>query len=325
MRATRRAFTLIELLVVIAIIALLIGLLLPAVQKVRESAARTACANKLKQIGLAVHGFELVNGYLPPGASGGPDGQTDFLSVFARLVAFLELDSLEPLSYTPGSEGPSQAMGRVRVGLFLCPDDPNALPTEAIPWYPSTYGVNMGNWRSWNQTTGAGGDGAFPIVAIPPRRRGLTLAEVTDGLGNTVGIAEGKAHVIYMSNPGVYAAAPPVTPADLFTIGDSNSFGGGRYNWASGYVWSTGLTFAFPPNTPVLYYDPSLSRPVEMDWTGGSFGDIAAMTARSYHPGGVNTLFMDGAVRFTGNSIPQVTWRALGTRNGGEPVSGADF
>jgi prepilin-type processing-associated H-X9-DG protein len=76
----------------------------------------------------------------------------------------------------------------------------------------------------------------------------------------------------------------------------------------------------FPPNTPVLYTNPADGITYDVDWAGGTVLDYDAITARSYHTGGVNTLFMDGSVRFITNSIPQMTWRALGTRNGGEVV-----
>jgi prepilin-type processing-associated H-X9-DG protein len=80
------------------------------------------------------------------------------------------------------------------------------------------------------------------------------------------------------------------------------------------------LTFVFPPNTVVPYVNPSDGQTHDVDWTGGAPIAHVAATARSYHAGGVNALFMDGSVRFIANSIPQATWRALGTRNGGEPV-----
>jgi prepilin-type processing-associated H-X9-DG protein len=310
---------------VIAIIAVLVGLLLPAVQKLRESAARATCANKLRQIGLAVHNFETANGYLPPAASWGPEGQVESYSVLARILPFLELDSLDRLSHLPSPQSGSQAMSCYRAGLFLCPDEPNGGPDGSLPWYPSTYAINLGDWRTVYGATLTGGNGVFPVVGIPPCRRGLAVTEITDGTASTVGMAEAKAHQLCLYISGVTAADPPTTPADMFAIGGTVGYVAARNAWGIGSVWSTGLTFAFSPNTPVLYGSPLAGKPVDVDWTAGSFGDFAAMTARSYHPGGVNTLYMDGAVRFTSNSIPQLTWRALGTRNGGEVVSGADF
>ena len=81
-----------------------------------------------------------------------------------------------------------------------------------------------------------------------------------------------------------------------------------------------GLTFVFPPNTTVLYINLSDGKAYDVDWFGGILYSFGVVTSRSYHAGGVDTLLMDGSVRFITNSIPQLTWRALGTRNGGEIV-----
>jgi prepilin-type processing-associated H-X9-DG protein len=99
----------------------------------------------------------------------------------------------------------------------------------------------------------------------------------------------------------------------------------GHRNWTDATAPQTGLTFVFPPNTVVPYRNPTDGVTYDVDWVCGSFVQYGAITARSYHAGGVNTSFVDGSVRFVTNSIPQLTWRALGTRNGGEVVDASAY
>src|SRR6478736_8527298 len=122
LRLRRRGFTLIELLVVIAIIAILSGLLLPAVQKVREAAARMKCSNNLKQLGLAMHNYEGAYHAFPQGRNQYPK----VVSAPARLLAFVEQDNLQRLVNYDGTLADPQnaAASRTRVGLFVCPSDP---------------------------------------------------------------------------------------------------------------------------------------------------------------------------------------------------------
>src|SRR3954468_3712123 len=125
----RSAFTLIELLVVIAIIAVLIGLLLPAVQKVREAAARTRCANNLKQIGLAVHGYLNANDKLPPNGvftyTGGAVAQTSPWSASARILPFIEQEALFRTIDFSTPYGTQVFVSSKRVGTFICPSEVN--------------------------------------------------------------------------------------------------------------------------------------------------------------------------------------------------------
>jgi prepilin-type N-terminal cleavage/methylation domain-containing protein/prepilin-type processing-associated H-X9-DG protein len=327
MRPFRRAaFTLIELLVVIAIVAVLIGLLLPAVQKVREAANRNKCQNNLKQIGLAVHNFENANGCLPPNGSWEthistvPFGGIPY-SVHARLLAYVEETALAQLVDVKGAANTQQAVISKRVGVYFCPSDPNdKLSGGPFFSYPTTYAAGWSLWQTENSNTGQFGTGAFPGTSYP-NQKGLRLLEITDGLTNTIGFSEVKAlGPLLVFAADIAPAPPPASPADVAVLGGDFTADGARASWALGTEFYTGLTFLFPPNTVIPYVNPMDGKVYDVEWGGGISISFAAVTARSYHPSGVNTLFMDGSVKFITNSIDQTTWRSLGTRNGGEVV-----
>jgi prepilin-type N-terminal cleavage/methylation domain-containing protein/prepilin-type processing-associated H-X9-DG protein len=328
----RRGFTLVEILVVIAIIAVLVGLLLPAVQQLRARAARTGCQNNLHQLGMALNAFESANGYLPPAGSPRPTGAVGNYSIFVPLLPYLEEDALYRLAEQTNAAGVNQALATYKVDLLTCPSDTN-VETTFRGWgsYPACYGVNLGDWFIWNGATGEGGNGVFPYCYAPnfghPRRYGIRLSDITDGASTTVALAEVKAGQAWVSNMSTSVAPipPPTAPADL-PVAANLAPQGGHINWVLADEAWMGLTFAFPPNTymPYLFTYDGVTYDVDW-WTSHSVQQYAAFNARSYHKGGVNTLFADGSVRFITDSIPQLTWRALGTRNGGEVVSGADF
>jgi len=318
----RQAFTLIELLVVIAIIAVLIALLLPAVQSAREAARKTQCKNNLKQIGLGLHNYEATFTTFPP-AGFYPVGATssDTYSALARILPYLEQSGLYNLvDFNLAANSQPQVMAQ-RVAPYLCPDEINDKARPTVPVrYPLNYAVNVGTWFVWDPNSGQVGNGALPI------NRSNRIADFIDGTSNTIGLAEVKAYQSYMlgtGNPNALNAPPPTTAADTLAYGGSLKAAAGHTGWTEGQTFHTGFTFAHVPNTDVIYTDPT--GQYDVDYISNRDGSSAtkmsydAVTARSYHSGNiVNVLLMDGSVKTISENIDLGTWRALGTRAGGE-------
>jgi prepilin-type N-terminal cleavage/methylation domain-containing protein/prepilin-type processing-associated H-X9-DG protein len=335
-RSRQIAFTLVELLVVIAIIAILIGLLLPAVQKVREAGARAKCQNNLKQIGLALHSYEGVNGCFPPNGALSPISNVQgycpahFYSALVRILPYVEQSALySQIDFAAAVMQPEIASQRV--GLYVCPSDPNDRtsdgPAPQFPGepfgYPTCYGAAVGDWLVFDYAKNTGGNGALAAAGFPSTK-GVRLLDITDGTSTTIGFAEVKAHGPDLGLAAPAPAVAPLTPSGVVALNGVFFPQLGHSAWPMGLPPWTAVTFVFPPNTPVLYSSAADGHTYDIDWGNSWTTSYAAVTSRSYHTGGVNTLFMDGSVKFITNSIDQMTWRALGTRNGGEPVTVPD-
>jgi len=290
----KAGFTLIELLVVIAIIAVLVGLLLPAVQKVREAAARTKCTNNLKQIGLGMHNHHSAHGAFPVGYNSrslttNGDGLGPGWGWAAYLLPYVEQNALHrQIDFTRDIADPYHAAARVTsIPIYLCPSD-NARPTFTVlggggPICDVAFANYVGLGGQLEVT-----DNPDINTGVLLRNRAYRIADIPDGTSSTLMVSERQSRRSPMTtwtgavtnainppiNPGYEEEGPPTLV--LMNIGEAAD--------------------ARTPNNPLDHVeDPS-----------------------SFHLGGVNALFCDGSVHFIRNSIDPYTWAGLGTREGSE-------
>ena len=333
-----RGFTLVELLVVIAIIGILIALLLPAVQSAREATRNLNCKNNLKQVGLAVHNYLGTNKVLPPSMALTRGVTGTNWSAQARLLPYIEGGALYSNIDFNKPYGSDVMLGDVplqtfRVPTYLCPSelkDELRLKNGNPYHYPLNYGLNMGLWFIWDPTSRTTGDGAF----YPNSE--VSAAHFKDGMSNTLCAAEVKAYNPYFRNGGSAGPTPP-TPEQICGLGGDFKQNSGHTEWVDGRSHQTGVTATFTPNTQVFCQQSvtaedgsSYTETVDVDWTnmqeGKSLDTVtyAAVTSRSYHPGTVNVVLMDGSVRAIADGIELALWRGLATRNGGEANVGLE-
>jgi prepilin-type N-terminal cleavage/methylation domain-containing protein/prepilin-type processing-associated H-X9-DG protein len=331
----RRGFTLIELLVVIAIIAVLIALLLPAVQAAREAARRMQCTNNLKQLGLALANYEGVEGVLPPSvvvARNGTAFWSNGWSINGRLLPYLEKSAtFNAINFTLNYSAPDNTtIGQLTIAGYGCPSEvrPQPKQTTTGQYGVANYNWNVGDWYVFGGIGAAGSRGVFGA------NRCRRLSELTDGTSNTVIASEVKTYQAVLtkctlstvSEPGSIPppTADPYASVPEYRSGSCTLNANGHGEWVDGAALETGFTTAWPPNKQIL-------GPTGVDVDIVSVGEksggptYAAITARSYHSGGVNSLFGDGSVRFIKSSISGMTWRALGSVAGGEILSADTF
>ena len=333
MAGTRRAirgFTLVELLVVIAIIGVLVSLLLPALSSVRESARSASCKSNLKQLGLAVHMYQTAHRVYPPSFE--IDTGTSLTtnngswSIHGRLLPFLEhgfaydmVDLDQPWDLQRDTGIPT-----MRVPTYLCASeefDQVRLDDSGNPKvYPQNYGFNFGSWLVYDPATDTGGDGAFhPNSRLRPRN-------FHDGLSRTLGAADVKAYTSYLRNTGGDPGDRPTTVDELVgmasggqaKLGPNTNKNTGHTEWCDGRVHHSGITTVFTPNTFVSYESGGKTYDIDFNSMQEGKGEItkAAVTARSYHPGHVNVLMMDGSINIVEDDVDPTVWQRMGTRSG---------
>jgi prepilin-type N-terminal cleavage/methylation domain-containing protein len=322
----RRGFTLIELLVVIAIIAILIGLLLPAVQKVREAAARSKCQNNLKQLGLAAHNYHDANGHVPPGigydppVTGGVFGTYQFHLLPHLEQGSLYASALGSVTFPPPAgptavyyAGNNNVYSRP-VPVFLCPSDPSVeaggvVTIDGIPFGPACYVPNA-LVNSQNDLTRS------PPVTNPQGKN--TLAVITDGTSQTILHAE------------KYARCSNTTMAPPFRDGGS----AWAYTASPLFPWQPA-----PMTPPGKAFQPGFAIPAlvgrgapDAIGPGSKFqlqptpfeGNCDPTRAATAHAGGIQVGLADGSVRTLTPSVSGATWWAAVTPAGGD-VLGTDW
>jgi prepilin-type N-terminal cleavage/methylation domain-containing protein/prepilin-type processing-associated H-X9-DG protein len=300
----RAAFTLIELLVVIAIIAVLIGLLVPAVQRVRETAARLQCKNNLKQIGLALHNYHDRMKRFPAGYQTAVAADNSDLGPGWGWGAFL-LDDLEQgnlkkqIRFNLQISDPANAQVRVSVvPIYLCPSEVQSGSFSVVDSNGNPIcDVARGSYVAMNGVLGVSSD-AFDNNGAFLRNRTFRIADITDGMSNTLFIGERCSNMSSTTWTG--AVTNGVVPAQRYPDPADKL---GNAEAASALVLSHGSKDHLP-NNPLVF---------DADATA------------SFHTGGVNFLFGDGSVHPITNTISGYVYEALLTRAGGEPVSGDDY
>jgi len=337
-----RGFTLIELLVVIAIIAVLIALLLPAVQAAREAARRAQCVNNLKQLALAAHNYESATGVFPMGNAGwtfpscgaGYPGDAMIHSAFAFMLPYIEQGAdYNSYNFSRVFASVSNTTSEMtQIKAFLCPSDQpfTQEPAGFVPYVQNSYATSRGrfenigvNWANtappdktapyYTNCNYGGGDGMFDF------QYAVRIAEVLDGTSNTFAFGEVSRFID--------------EPASPFSIGNVTIEFCDDYPGGCNVGHPTSGAFVIPKlNAPpdkvgTVYSKCFAGVNFPNDWfkNDAACQNLGQYGFRSFHSGGGNFAMADGSVKFIKNSVNLNTYRALGTRAGGEVISADSY
>ncbi len=283
LKQSRLAFTLIELLVVIAIIAILIALLVPAVQKVREAAARTTCANNLKQVGLGIHNYAGVYSAKLPPMEDYSSGQVGYLPFWFSLLPYIEQTPLFNAAQGSGA-GWGNGVNTKVVPIYICPSDPT--PNNYLSqngWGATSYAPNYYVFGSIQQTQTSTG----VVVQVAKYR----IGNIPDGTSNTIGVVER------------YASCP-------------------YYGWSNSWCYPEGSYWGWNSQGSAygpwgIYYLPQIQPPVQN--YVGAIQPAHPYYPNTGHPVCM-TMLMDGSVRTVGSSLSSTTWSWACIPDDGNPL-----
>jgi len=324
-KSKRAAFTLVELLVVIAIIGILVALLLPAIQAAREAARRTSCTNNMRQIGVALNNYVTLNKRLPKGHVSKPDPDSgdpkSYFSWITQILPFVEETGLyDQINLKIGLDELTTGTNRttlfqyqlISFKTFLCPSDIEAGEINFFYGARGNYAANVGQGNLWmddlspwrcshpisyspappHASKCPNGKSAMLRLGVFMVNYGRKLSEVTDGTSKTVAVSEIR-KVEGVDTRGSLHFSAGVMYMHDFLPNDTSRPDNSRY-------CGDDLTYA-----PCLF--------TGQEWKGAWFH-----TARSAHPNGLNSMLLDGSVRFVAQTISEELWKAIGTPDGDE-------
>ncbi len=357
----RSGFTLIELLVVIAIIAVLIGLLVPAVQKVRAAAARMQCSNNLKQIGLAMHNYESTNSVFCPGVGPVPfltgtlaapvlsgEGRAGSSRASPQVLLLPYIEQAAKLNqwnldYDVNGSGVNGAARTTDIPTYLCPSDPST-QNYVGAGRQSYFGNNGCTANQYDNNSAVAG--IFNVTLdtttalLPTGQRNpdyrkimakVRIADILDGTSNTVAFSEVMRSLETNSSTG--SGIRDHMTIIINTTSWNDTDGTTIPMCMDGSSWNSSIKYVghqYYRNLPSNYMYTHTLPP---NWNTKSYsgtqkyncGDTSFsrmhIASSSYHSGGVNGCMADGSVRFTSDSVSSTIWRAVGTRSGGESVN----
>jgi prepilin-type N-terminal cleavage/methylation domain-containing protein len=317
-------FTLIELLVVIAIIGILVGMLLPAVQSVREAARRTDCSNRMRQMAIATLNYEGARQHFPPGTHT-YNGTNVNLSIHSHLLVYMEQNAVADLvDFTVGwNSATNQVASDTQVGFFMCPSNVDNLPTGAGGRnnYYGNAGVQILHSGIPDPNPGDPNFGMPPSDGIFFNASRIKIRDITDGASNTAlfservtgdgsnGVSTPKSDTY---QPGTYPSTPDeaIAHANAIDVTDLSFQGYSNVgaSWLRSYHSTNRYWHVNVPNGRSAMFPPNRIM----------------TTASSYHPGGISMVKADGSLKFIPSTIDMNVWRLIGCRNDGQ-VYNDDF